>query len=141
MKNEMYIYLVKRDKSGVKFIGSFSYPSKVYPTKIDENNIKLLNMNPQTTAKILKSLKENKMDHELFFETAESFEKLKSSLLKRGYSRIPNHQFFTGLKKGLINEKVFVTKKSTMIRKGSSSKWAALPRLVFWQPVYKYFFD
>ena len=118
-KNEMYVYLAKRDKSGVKFLGSFSYPSKVYPTKIDESNMKSLNMSPKASSEIMMHLKENIMDHELFLETAGSLEELKSSLRKRGYSKIPTHQFSSGMRPGNINSSVLVTENSTMMRRGS----------------------
>lgn len=118
----MYAYLAKRDKSGIKFLGSFSYPSKVYPTKVDEGKIASLNMNPRASSEILKHLRENRMDHELFLETAESFEELKSSLKRRGYSKIPTHQFMSGMKPGQINKNVLVTENSTMMRRGSSLK-------------------
>lgn len=121
-KSEIYIYLGKRDKSGVKLLGSFPYDSKVYPTKINEEKLASLNINPKTTSEILKSLRENKMNYELFLETAESLEDLKKSLRKRGYAGIPTHQIMSTLKLGSINKKNLITENSTMMRRGSSFK-------------------
>lgn len=119
-KNKMHVYLARRDKKGVKFLGSFSYPTKVYPTKIDDQDLSVLGMDQRTYSEIAASLRTNRMEYELFMETAESFEVLRSSLVGRGYSKIPPNQFFKSLDPGLINEKILVTNNSVMMRRGSS---------------------
>ena len=119
-KNKMYVYLARRDKKGVKFLGGFSYPNKIYPTKLNEEDLTKLNMDQKTSYEIASSLKTNRMEYELFMETAESFDKLRSSLSSRGYSKIPSNQFSKTLNSGLINEKVLVTNNSVMMRRGSS---------------------
>jgi hypothetical protein len=116
----MYVYLARRDKKGINFLGSFAYPSKIYPTKVSESDLTRLNMDQRTSLEIIEALRENRMEYELVLETAESFELLRSSLTKRGYSKIPSTQFSTSLKSGLINEKMLVTKDSVMTRRGSA---------------------
>jgi hypothetical protein len=118
-KNEIYFYLARRDKSGIKFIGRFGHESDVYATKIDEGVLRSLNMNPKASSELLKEMRENRMEYEMFAETASSFEEIRKSLSGRGYSRISTHQF-SALKGGKINSSVLVTTKSTMIRRGSS---------------------
>lgn len=121
MRNEMYAYLARRDKQGVKFLGSFLYDSKVYPTKLEEGDMKSLNMSPQLSSELLIQLRDNRMEYELFLETAENFEQIKSSLRARGYSKIPNHQFSSSIRPGNINGNFLVTKESTMMRRGSTN--------------------
>lgn len=120
MRNKMYAYLARRDKKGVKFIGSSPHSSKVYPTKVSESDIPHLSMDQMTSSELLVALKENHMEYELFLETAESFDSLKSSLYSRGYSKIPSTLFSTAFRPKAINEKMLVTKNSTMTRRGSS---------------------
>jgi hypothetical protein len=119
-KSEIYIYLAKRDKSSVKVIGSFPYETKVYPTRIEQEKIDMLNMNMHATSSIKRQAWDNRMDYEMFMETAGSFEELKSSLRDRGYSHLPNHQISTILNPGYINQNLLVTDKSTMMRRGST---------------------
>lgn len=116
----MHVYLARRDKKGVKFLGSFSYPSKVYPTKLNEQDLTLLGMDQRTSSEIVASLRANRMEYELFMETAESFDKLRSSLAGRGYSKIPSNQFSKSLNPGSVNERILVTNNSVMMRRGSS---------------------
>lgn len=118
-KNEIYIYLARRDKEGVKFLGVFGHPSKIYPTKLTADKIPLLNMTPATTARVVKEASDNRMEYELYVETASSFEELKSSLFRRGYSRLPNHHFSPSLESGRLNERILITEKSTMARRSS----------------------
>jgi len=119
-KNRMYAYLARRDKKGVKFIGSFAYSSKVYPTRISEDDIKSLNMDQKTSLEISEALRQNRMEYELFLETADSLESLRSSLIRRGYSKIPASHFSSSMKSGRIDERMLVTQKSIMTRRGSS---------------------
>lgn len=117
--NEIYVYLAKRDKSTVKILASFTYGTKVYPTKIDQNKIDMLGMNAQASSSMKRQMWENRMDYEMFVETADSFEDLKSSLRDRGYSHLPNHQISSITNPGRINQNLLVTEKSTMIRPSS----------------------
>lgn len=119
-KNQIYVYLAKRDKSSVRVIGEFDYATKVYPTKLDQQAIASLNMNPQAASVVSKEAWNNRMDYELYMESASSFEELKSSLRARGYSHLPNHQISTGLNPGKMNENALVLERSTMMRRWST---------------------
>ena len=116
----MYVYLAKRDKSSVKVIGEFEYATKVYPTKLDQHGIASLNMNSQAASIVSKEAWNNRMDYELYMESASSFEELKSSLRARGYSHLPSHQISTGFNPGKINENALVLERSTMMRRWST---------------------
>jgi hypothetical protein len=90
-KNNLYLYLARLDKKGIKTLCSFAYSNKVYPTRI--NDLKELNMRPEVSAKISKEANENRMQYELYAESASSFDELKKSLRERGYSNLPMQQF------------------------------------------------
>lgn len=119
-QNSLYLYLARRDKKGIKVLSAFSFEGKAYPTRVQDIN--KLGLNPKIAGQVAKDAYENRMAYELFVESAESFDDLKNSLSKRGYSHLPLQQFtgytnFTG-----IDKKALVTKKSTMLRRNSSKK-------------------
>lgn len=118
----MYAYLARRDKKGVKIITSFPHNNTISPTRVDPKDLQAMNIDPQTHSKILSESRENRMEYELYFETAESFEGLRKSLSKRGYSRVPNHKVASLNKPVRINDHMLLGKDSTMIRRGSSVK-------------------
>lgn len=122
MMNNMYVYLARRDRKGVKFLGGFPHANKVYPTKISEADIPKLSSDQKTSNELVSAIRENRMEYEMIIETAPSFDSLRSSLVKRGYSKIPASQFSTSLRSGSINDKVLVTKESVMTRRGSAVK-------------------
>lgn len=79
-------------------------------------------MDKQTTQKVQEEFYKNKMEYELWIETASSFNDLKESLSKRGYSNLPLQQFSSYSKPTTLNEKQLVTQKSTMTRRNSDIK-------------------
>jgi hypothetical protein len=117
MVNNLYIYLARLDKKGIKVITAFEYAKKVYPTRI--TNLDSLGMNQQTYANISKEAYDNRMQYELYAESAESFEKLKLSLKTRGYSHLPLNQFTGYTNSTSINNKSLITTDSTMLRRNS----------------------
>lgn len=119
-KNEMYVYLARRDKSSVRFIGAFPYASKVYPTRIRPEEVSSLNMSPQATSLVSREANENRMEYELYMETASSFDDLKSSLSRRGYAHLPSHHFSTRMDSGNLDARALVTQESTMMRRSST---------------------
>lgn len=119
-KNEMYIYLARRDRSSVRFIGGFPYESKVYPTRVRPEEVISLNMSPQTTSMVSKEANDNRMEYELYMETASSFEELKFSLSKRGYAHLPSHHFSARMDSGNLDARLLVTQESTMMRRSST---------------------
>jgi hypothetical protein len=117
MKNSLYIYLARLDKKGIRTLSAFEYATKIYPTKI--NNISELNLNPDVASLIIKETYENRMQYDLWVETASSFDDLKLSLQKRGYTNLPLQQFTGYVHSTSINEKALVTNSSTMFRRKS----------------------
>lgn len=115
----MYVYLASRDKKGVKIIASFDYSSVVYPTRVASESIPSLNMDSSMEAMVSREALENRMQYELYMETAKSFDDLKSSLAKRGYSRIPSHKISPVVNRGRINGTMLIKENNTMIRRGS----------------------
>lgn len=116
-KNNLYLYLARLDKKGIKAICSFAYPNKVYPTRI--NDPKELNMRPEVSTKISKEANENRMQYELYAESASSFDELKKSLRDRGYSNLPMQQFTGYTHPTVINKQALITEDSTMLRRAS----------------------
>jgi hypothetical protein len=89
----------------------------VYPTRV--TNINNLNLNKQILDKVSSEFFENRMKYDLWIETAESFNELKNSLEKRGYSQLPMQQFTGYVPPTTINDKELITKKNTMTRRNS----------------------
>jgi hypothetical protein len=83
-----YIYLAKRNKKGTRLLARLQVPNPL-ATRVDD--VKNLNLHPELEKKIDNEVKENKIYWELWIETAESYQKLKETLVKRGYSNIALH--------------------------------------------------
>lgn len=89
MKNiDLYFYLARRDKQGIRFIANF-LSRKQSPTRITDNNINSLFVPINYLKEIQQKIYESRMLWEPWVETAETFEKLKVLLQKRGYVNIP----------------------------------------------------
>jgi len=116
-RNSLYIYLARRDKKGIKVVSAFDFDGKVYPTRVE--NLTKLGLSPQVSSKVAKEAYENRMEYELFIESAESFDELRISLGKRGYSQLPLQQFTGYVGPTTINKNSLITAKSTMIRRNS----------------------
>jgi hypothetical protein len=83
-----YLYLAKRNKKGTKLLARLEVPNAII-SRIED--IKTLNLHPNLESKIDEVIKANKIHWELWIETADSYEKLKKELNKRGYSEIAIH--------------------------------------------------
>lgn len=114
-KNRLYIYLAGLDRKGIEVLAGFAYSKKVYATRI--RDVSSLGMDPTVARKISIAAAEKKMTHELYAETAESFEDLKKALNERGYSNLPIGQFNGYTKPTRIDERSLVTKSSTMVQR------------------------
>jgi hypothetical protein len=119
MKNQVFIYLARRDKKGIKTLFNFSYKTKIYPTKI--SNIENLQFNNEIKNSLYVEVDRNKSLYELYIESANSFNDLKKSLKQRGYKNLPLQQINMKLLdvNQNINENFVVTKNATMLRKKS----------------------
>jgi hypothetical protein len=116
-KNKLYVYLARLDRHGIEIVAGFPYQRTVYPTRA--TNIEALGMPPDIASKIKSKAYEKRMTHELYLESASSYESLKKSLRDRGYKNLPLHQFSTLAKPIKIDDSALVTKKSTMIRRSN----------------------
>lgn len=116
-RNNLYIYLARLDKKGIKVVSGFNFKGKAYATRVED--ISTLGLSPQVSALVSKEAYENRMNYELFVESAESFDDLKLSLSNRGYSNLPLQQFTGYIGPTSINKSALVTAKSTMIRRNS----------------------
>lgn len=76
-------------------------------------------MDKQTAQKVQEELFKNRMEYELWIESAGSFNELKESLSKRGYTNLPFQQFATYSKPTVLNDRKLITKKNTMTRRNS----------------------
>ena len=115
--NSLYLYLARRDKKGIKVVSGFGFKGKAYAARVED--ISRLGLNPQVSATVAREAYENRMEYELFVESAESFDDLRISLQNRGYSNLPLQQFTGYVGPTSINKNALVTTKSTMLRRNS----------------------
>lgn len=116
-KNKLYIYLAKLDRKGMEVIAAIPHRTKVYPTRVKD--ISSLGLNPEVANFIHSKAAAKRMTHEVFCESASSYEGLKDSLKERGYKNLPTHQFTGYSKPSSVNDSALVTKDSTMLRRAS----------------------
>ena len=83
-----YIYLAKRNKKGTKLLARLESTNQML-SRIED--IKILNLPSELESKISRVAEKNKMGWEIWIESADSYENLKKSLIKRGYSEIAIH--------------------------------------------------
>jgi len=120
MKNQIFIYLARRDKKGIKLITNFPNTTFCYPTKINYEKLLNLNLSKNILNFTKTEFEKNKLLYELYIESATSPIEFRSSLIKRGFKNIPLQLINLRInEKSKINEDVLITKKSTMIRKKS----------------------
>jgi hypothetical protein len=114
-KNRLYLYLARLDRKGVEVVAGFPYGNKVYPTRI--RDVSSMGMAPAAAHKVSAALAEKRMTHELYAESAGSFEELKKSLRERGYSSLPMQQFTGYTKPTSVDERSLVTRSTTMVQR------------------------
>jgi len=119
-KSRVYIYLARLDKKGIDVVTAFESHMKVYPTRV--RDVGSLGLERGLAHKVNSECHANKMTHELYAESAMSFEELKSALRKRGYTNLPMSQFNGYVPSTGLNKDSVVTEKSTMMRRASSLK-------------------
>lgn len=118
--NSLYIYLARLDKKGIEVVAAFGHGSKVYPTRVRDLNA--LGLERVLASRVSSEYIQKKMTHELFAESAESFEGLRKSLAERGYTNLPMHQFTGHTPTSRVNESALVTSRSAMLRRASSPR-------------------
>lgn len=82
---KIFIYLAKRDKSGMKIITTTA--GKCLPTRLTD--IQSLQLAPDAEVELARIAYENRMQWEVWMESAKSFDDLIESLIKRGYKNLP----------------------------------------------------
>ena len=87
-KLDLYLYLARRDKQGVRIISKFiSRPQNL--TLVTDENIANLFIPSNYLNDIKQKIYESRMLWECWVETCDTFENFKVLLSKRGYSNIP----------------------------------------------------
>lgn len=118
--NQIYAYLARKDKKGIKTIASFSSNTKCYPTKIEPENLNKIQLADSIKISIEKELAKDRLMYDIYLESSDSYDSLRKALLKRGYKNIPPQQVNLILNKNTqINSKSLITQESTMIRRNS----------------------
>jgi hypothetical protein len=116
-KNKVYIYLARRDKKGIKILTCFNNSNTYHPTRI--HDLKQLKLPDNLYNSLNKEIVDNKMLYEPWIQSSDSFENLKKSLLKRGYSNLPfQKSVIYTIKEKENNLKLKINNK-TMLRKKS----------------------
>lgn len=118
MQNQLFIYLLKRNKCGIKVLFSTPCNSVYYATTI--NDVDKLGLSKNASDLIKYEYLNNRMEYQLMAESAASYNELKKSLIKRGCRNISHHQFVIGSDQVVsFNKKVISNDANCMIRKNS----------------------
>ena len=110
----IYLYLARRDKSGIKILAILQGTMKT--GRVDD--IDNLNLPVEIESVIKKCCYDNRMLWEPWIEPADNFSQLKNNLRSRGYSGIPmGGQPIAVYLPGQTFDSSSIQKKQTMIRK------------------------
>ncbi len=116
-KSELYLYLGKRDKTGIRILAKLTGSSQ-NAVRID--NISNLYLPIAWEIQINQIIHESRMMWEPWLESASSFEELASKLQKRGYKNLPINGS-TELRDSTVSNPLINTShlpnKTTMLRK------------------------
>jgi hypothetical protein len=82
----LYLYLIGRDKKGLKLITTLSGPTQ--RSKVE--NASQLKLPIKLQNDIQKIIHENRMQYECWLESASSFEEIRQLVRSRGCKNIPN---------------------------------------------------
>jgi hypothetical protein len=86
-QGNLYLYLARRDKKGIKIISIFPGNGDYPYTRLTD--IKTMNLSSKLTGNISNTIYTNRMLWEPWVEGADDYKTLRESLRKRGYSNIP----------------------------------------------------
>jgi hypothetical protein len=84
---KVWIYLTKRDRSGVRFLSQFRSKEKISPTRLKEINE--LNLPISNAQKLSEIIYESRLEWEPWIESADSFDDIKKKIRNRGYKNLP----------------------------------------------------
>ena len=110
-----HLYLLKRDKKGLRILSTFNTNNAIYATRI--NNIKSLNLPKNMELKILSIIEKDRMLWEPWIESSPTYRDLKISLMKRGYSKLPITAVPEVISEGNFSVNFYSEKPKTMLRK------------------------
>jgi hypothetical protein len=114
--SDLYLYLGKRDKAGVRFIAKFQGREQL-PTRLDDINS--LQLPTGWAGQIDQIIFDARMNWEPWIESSDSFEELRSALKVRGYTNVPvnSQSEFTpaNVQIPVVNTS-YLPKKTTMLR-------------------------
>ena len=84
---KLYLYLTRRDRTGMKLVSMFPAPHSVPPTRLAD--IKKLNLPSELSSEIEQTINKNRMLFEPWIQSASNYQELKESLKRRGYKNLP----------------------------------------------------
>ena len=84
--SRIFVYLTRRDKKGLKLVLVLQ-GLNVPATRLTDLGI--LRLNPEVVVELQNIVYENRMDWELWIESANNYEELRQNLINRGYSELP----------------------------------------------------
>jgi hypothetical protein len=113
---KIYLYLGKRDKKGVKVLTVFS-GSKLPRSRVED--VKSLHLPDSLEIGLIKTIFDNRLEWEVWIESAKNFGELKDRLNKRGYKHIPMHtnSIYPQISKAIPDISGFAKKSKTMLQR------------------------
>lgn len=116
--NKIYIYLANRSKNGIKLLANITSSQVVMPTRIKD--VSSLGLNSELEFKINSILEKEKMNWELFLESADSYKDLKTSLKNRGYFNLPMFTNYLVIEDNSLVVNKIQSKYSLNLKNGNS---------------------
>jgi len=85
---KIYLYLVKRNKTDAKIIGTLVSPNHIQTSRL--TNLDDLGLTAQERIDLTKAVQDHRMEWEPWIETAGNYHILRESMLKRGIHAPPS---------------------------------------------------
>ena len=122
MAERLYLYLTRRDKTGMKLLSVFPSPKPTPPTRI--SGVDGMNLPVSLANEITGTIDRDRMLFEPWVESASGFNELRSSLGRRGYKNIPINLSPLHEARGSFEQKPAprikqLSKRKTMLRRAS----------------------
>lgn len=119
----LYLYLARRDKKGIRIVAKFT-GRMLLPTRLDTSGLKSLQLPEAWYTQINQIIYDNRMLWEPWIQSwDDTFEQLRVSLKKRGYTNIPISPQPEFTSSTVTNQKVnisYLPQRKTMLRKTKS---------------------
>lgn len=115
---DVYIYLARRDKGGVRIL-LVTRGNPVMSTRVD--NIDILGLSVEVASELKQKIYDDRIYWEPWIESADTFEAYRAALKVRGYTNIPlssQPEIYSVSSKPSVNTKV-LPQKTIMIRKNT----------------------